>query len=184
MRRFLVVPVLVLLMGATGAVTQWRVDRPASAISFTSTGGGQKAEGSFARYEARIRFDPARLDASSAVVAIDLASVSTGQKAVDDMLKNADWFDAARNPQALFTARGFQSLGGSRYAAKGQLKMRGVSVPVTLPFTLAIEGGQATAAGTITIDRTAWGIGLADSMANGQVDKQVTVAIKVKAAAL
>src|SRR3546814_16222474 len=58
--------------------------------------------------------------------------------------------------RSLFTASRFERLGNNRYAAHGQLKMRGRAVPVTLPFTLAISGGEADVAGRLVIDRTRW----------------------------
>ena len=173
-----------LLVAATPAITRWQVQPASSAIGFSVSGGGQTAEGCFARYVARIRFDPDRLSQSSAIVAIDLGSVGTGQKAVDETLRSAEWFDVASHPQALFTASRFERLGNNRYAAHGQLKMRGRAVPVTLPFTLAISGGEADVAGRLVIDRTRWGIGTADNMANDQVGKEVTITVKVKALAL
>src|SRR3546814_6834918 len=110
-------------------------------------------------------------DWSSDVCSSDL-SVGTGQKAVDETRRSAEWFDVASHPQALFTASRFEKLGNNRYAAYGQLKMRGRAVSVTLPFTLAISGGEADVAGRLVIDRTRWGIGTADNMANDQVGKE------------
>src|SRR3546814_3862768 len=77
-------------------------------MGFSVSCGGRSAEGGLARYVARIRFDPDRLSQSSAIVAIDLGSVGTGQKAVDETLRSAEWFDVASHPQALFTASRFE----------------------------------------------------------------------------
>ncbi len=181
MRRWLIIPAAVLVAAAASMVTQWRVQPGSSAIGFVATGGGQSTQGKFGRYLARIRFDPANLKASSAIVAIDLASATTGQKSIDDMLRDEDWFDVFKTPQALFTTTRFESRGGDRYVAQGQLRMRNVTAPVTLPFTLVISNGQASVSGKLTIDRTVWGIGVKDKMANNQVDKAVTVTVDLKA---
>src|SRR3546814_9615478 len=99
MRHWWIGLTAVLLVAAAPAITRWQVQPASSAIGFSVSGGGQTAEGGFARYVARIRFDPDRLSQSSAIVAIDLGSVGTGQKAVDETLRSAEWFDVASHPQ-------------------------------------------------------------------------------------
>lgn len=180
-RKWMIVPAMALMMGAGAAVPQWHVQPASPGIGFVATGGGYKTEGRFPRYVARIRFDPANLEASSAIVAIDLNSVSTGQKGVDDTLRGADWFATGTAPQAVFTARRFEKASEGSYVAHGTLKMKGVTAAVALPFTLSITNKQANATGKLTLDRTVWGIGVTDKMANDQVDKPVIVNINLKA---
>lgn len=181
MRKLLIVPLLAMTMAATATVPQWRVQPASPGIGFAAKGGGYTTEGRFQRYVARIRFDPANLAASSAIVAIDLASVSTGQKSIDDTLRSADWFATGKAPQAVFTATRFEKQGEGRFLANGTLKIRGVSAPVVLPFTLSIVNNQANVKGRLTLDRTVWGIGVTDKMANDQVEKAVAVTIDLKA---
>src|SRR3546814_17739671 len=123
-------------------------------------------------------------DVCSSDLAIDLGSVGTGQKAVDETLRSAEWFDVASHPQALFTASPFEKLGNNRYSAYGQLKMRGRAVCGTLPFTLAQSGGEADVAGRLVLVRNSWGIGTDDHMANDQDGKEVVMHDKVKAITL
>src|SRR3546814_20134505 len=88
MRHWWIGLTAVLLVAAAPAITRWQVQPASSAIGFSVSGGGQTAEGGFARYVARIRFDPDRLSQSNAIVAIDLGSVGTGPKALDETTRS------------------------------------------------------------------------------------------------
>jgi polyisoprenoid-binding protein YceI len=52
---------------------------------------------------------------------------------------------------------------------------------VTLPFTLTIDGDIARAAGSVTVDRTAFGIGVSNDPAGTTLGKEVTVSVDILA---
>jgi polyisoprenoid-binding protein YceI len=141
----------------------WMLDPAASRIGFASSFNGTAFTGQFRRWTAQVRFDPANLPASSALVTIDLASVITGDADRDQALPTADWFDVAAHPTATFRSTQFRVLSPGHYVADGILTIRGVPRPLTLPFTLAItgQGAQSVAHMTaqVSLNRAAFGIG-------------------------
>lgn len=158
----------------------WTVD-PGSQVGFASSFSGAPFSGRFARWTAAIRFDPKNLGGSSVTAAIDVTSAATGDKDRDESLPTADFFDAAKFPRATFTATSFKDLGGGRYQAVGQLNLRGVSRPLTLPFTLAITGAQAKMNATVTLNRLAFGIGQGQWSATDAIPAAVSVTINLTA---
>ena len=48
---------------------------------------------------------------------------------------------------------------GEGYEAVGEMTLKGVTRPLTLPFTLQIDGDTAEAEASFTIDRTRFGVG-------------------------
>ena len=128
-------------------------------LGFTARWNGEAVRGSFGRWRAAIRFSPDVLARSNIRVTVDLASADTGDGQRDDSLKSSDFFNVTAQPNAIFTARDIRHIDGDRYEARGTLDLRGVSKPVTLRFTLRIEGNKARVAGTARIDRTAFGVG-------------------------
>ena len=96
-------------------------------------------------------------------VSIDMASVESGSQARDEHLRSADFFDAARHPEATFAGRAARWQGTTGVLA-GELTIRGISRPVTLATEYLGHvadpwGGQRavfTAAGTL--DREDWGL--------------------------
>jgi polyisoprenoid-binding protein YceI len=144
--------------GASPAPT-WVVDKASSSVRFMSSYGGQGFSGAFKTWNADIRFDPTNLASSSVSVAIDIASVATGDADRDQALPTDAFFAAGKFPRATYAAHTFKSLGGGRYQAVGTLTIRGVAKPLILPFTLALSGTRAHMTASLTINRLAFGVG-------------------------
>lgn len=150
---------------ATPAVRQplasWAVEH-GGRIGFTARWNDEPVRGQFKEWHATIRFSPDQLGQSSISATINLASAGTGDGQRDEMLHGGDFFDTATHATAVFTSRRIERIGGDRYEAKGNLSLKGVTRPVTLRFTLMIDGTKAKVAGTARIDRTAYGVGLGE----------------------
>ncbi|MDP1739228.1 MAG: YceI family protein [Caulobacter sp.] len=159
----------------------WTVDKGASKVAFASSFDGGAFTGAFRRWDAAIRFDPANLAGSSAVVTFDMASAVTGDASRDEALPTDPWFAAARFPKATFRAASFKALGGNRYQAVGDLTIRGVTKPLTLPFTLVITGDVAKMNASVALNRLAFGVGQDEWKTTEAVPGTVTVTISLTA---
>lgn len=173
---------------ATAPAPVWTVDAPASRLGFASRFNDEAFTGAFRRWTAAIRFDPARLDQSSVVATIDLASAVTGSPDRDQSLPTSDWFDVARHPSAVFRSTRIRAAGPGRYLADGVLTLRGVARPLTLPFSLSItgQGARQTARMTaaVALNRSAFGVGQGQ-WASGEVvptTVQVTISLSARRA--
>ncbi|HEY2660320.1 MAG TPA: YceI family protein [Caulobacteraceae bacterium] len=158
----------------------WTV-RKESALGFTASWSGQPVEGHFDRWSADILFSPTALDKSHLTVSVDLASVSTGDAQRDATLPTEDWFNVAAHPKATFTATKFRKVGDGRFTADGTLDLRGVKKPLSLPFTLKIDGKTARAHGSVTVDRTAFGVGQGEWSATDSIPAAVKVNVALAA---
>ncbi|MCG6882536.1 MAG: cytochrome b/b6 domain-containing protein [Silicimonas sp.] len=134
--------------------SDWRLDSGTLAITVNQF--GSDVTGTFADWTAAISFDEtAEGDMGNVEITISIASLTLGS--VTDEVMKPEYFDLANHPAARFTASIRRDESG--YVATGALTLKGTTVPVTLPFTLAIEGNRATMAGTVTLDRRDFGIG-------------------------
>lgn len=126
-------------------------------LEFTVAQMGAPVSGSFAAWTAEISYDEAVTSgmAGKVDVTIDLASLALGS--VTDQAKGPEFFDVASHPSARFTAD--LVAGATGLTAEGTLELHGKTVPVTLPFTLAISGDSARMAGHAKLDRRDFGIG-------------------------
>lgn len=107
-----------------------------------------------------IAFDPADIAGSSVSIEFDMAAATTAYQIAQSNMMSAAWLDAANHPTATFTADSFESADGENaYIANGALTVRGVSQPVTLAFTLDIDGDRAVMNGSATINRLDFGVG-------------------------
>lgn len=118
---------------------------------------GSEVTGSFADWTAAIRFDETVQDgrAGSVEVTISIGSLSLGS--VTNQAMDADFFNAEAFPTAAFIADITRDADG--YRAEGTLTIKDQSIPVSLPFTLAMADGLARMAGSTRVDRRDFAIG-------------------------
>jgi len=159
---------------AKEAPVPWRVEA-GGRLGFRADYSGSAVEGGFKRWEADIMFSPDDLAGSRISVEVDLASVDSGDGQRDSMLTSESFFDVATHPRARFRSTSIAHRGGNRYRAPGTLTLHGQSRPVTLDFTLDIDGDTARAAGTATLRRTAFGVGTGEWAATDTISDGVTV---------
>ncbi|MCK6417605.1 MAG: YceI family protein, partial [Alphaproteobacteria bacterium] len=176
----------ILAEGQAQAVqNEWFIVSDKSQINFTATQNGQAFTGTFPSLRGRIVFNPEKLADSLAEITIDINALKTGSAERDQQAKAEDWFDTARFPVATFKTTSFApGAADDSYVAQGRLDLRGVSVPVTLPFTLEIDGNTeeriAYMTSHLTLNRQDFGIGQgqwADEKTIGhdvKIDVQVT----------
>lgn len=164
---------------ALAGLTHWTMQD--GQLRFSTTWADTPVSGSFSRWTADIVFSPDHLDQSRLIVRVDLASVSTGDSQRDAALPTSDWFDTAAHPAAIFLSERIRSTGGDNYVATGALDLRGVRRSVTVPFTVKIRDDSASARGTFTVDRTAFGVGQGDWAATDQIPAAVAVRFSLRA---
>jgi cytochrome b561/polyisoprenoid-binding protein YceI len=158
----------------------WAVAK-GSTLSFSATWAGDAIEGQFKRWTADILFSPNALDRSKLTVSIDMGSAATGDDQRDSSLPSGDFFDTASHPKATYTASKFRKTGEGKFVADGTLDLRGVKKPLSLPFTLKIDGDTATARGVTTLDRTAFGVGQGEWASTDQIGGKVKVSFAITA---
>jgi polyisoprenoid-binding protein YceI len=159
----------------------WTIDTAKSQLDFTGSENGSPFSGHFGKFSGTIVFDPAAPGAGHADVTITTASATTGDQQKDGAMPGSDWFAAAKYPQAHFVATGFKATGAGAYEAIGTLTIRGVTKPVTLPFTLAITGDTAKADGKVQLIRTSFGVGQGAWNTAQYVALEVSVSVDIVA---
>ncbi|GIU67846.1 YceI family protein [Candidatus Phycosocius spiralis] len=159
----------------------WTLDASHSQIGFSTTWAGKAIKGSFGQWSGDIRFDPANLAGSSAVITIMTGSAKTGVKEPDDNLPGADWFDTRTFPTAHYTTSSIRALGQNRYNSEGLLTIKGVNYRVAFPFNVKISGSVATMTGQVTLDRIALRLGLESDRNAEWVARPTVVTISVRA---
>ncbi len=117
---------------AAPAATTWKIDASHSHVEFAvkhlmiST-----VKGRFTEVEGDIVIDEANPASSRVEVKIPAASIDTRESTRDAHLRSADFFDAENHPYLTFTSTGVE-LDGSDLTVRGDLTIRGTTLPVTL----------------------------------------------------
>jgi polyisoprenoid-binding protein YceI len=134
-------------------------------ISFTSKQMGVNVEGSFKKFEAQVAFDPKKPEVGKVGFTIDLTSVDIGDAGTMAELKKPGWFDSGRVPVAVFASTSIKTTGPGKFEILGNLTVKGIAKPVTVPVTLSQAGlpaGQTRADGSFVIKRLEYKIGDGD----------------------
>jgi polyisoprenoid-binding protein YceI len=181
--RVLAFAVIVLgILGAGPALAAKWVLRPAeSAIALEVTYLGSPIAAKFGKFSADIEFDPADLVRSAVSVRIDTGSFDSQSEDRDEFVKERDWFDVARFPEARFVTKSIRFVGPGRYEAAADLTIRGVTQVVKFPFALVIEGDVARMDGGLSLERTDFGVGQGDWASTQDVGGTIGVSVHVVA---
>ncbi|HSC18683.1 MAG TPA: YceI family protein, partial [Rhizomicrobium sp.] len=128
-----------------------------------------------------IDFDPADLAHSRALITIDLASETSSDSETDEGVKGAEGFAVSQFPAATFQATSFTHKAGNQYVANGTLSIKGISRPVTLPFTLTLSGNTAHVVGRAQVVRNDFHVGTGEWEKPEPVAHDVTVTVDLRA---
>lgn len=138
--------------------------------SFTQM--GISVDAVFARHATELSFDPAAPQAGSVRVTVEVASFDIGDPEYNGEILGADWLDAAGHPQARFVSEAITATADG-FTASGQFTLKGVTQPLSIPFTVADDPVGRRYIGTFEISRKAFGVG--DPSWDDSVDDRVVI---------
>ena len=152
-----------------------------SSIRFTSTQMGVPVQGRFTQLSGTVHFDAKNLAATRIALDVPVASATLDSDDADAELPKAEWFDAARFPQANFVLTSAQAVGAGEYAVQGSLRIKGQSLPIKSRVRMVQSQGLTWASGSFRISRLAYKIGAGPwgdtSIVADPVDVQYKIAL-------
>lgn len=173
--------VAILLAASSHAVSaaEWRAVASASRLEFVATYERTPVPGAFRTFDLRLRFDPAVPDAGVLEVTIDIASATMQSADIDAAIAGRDWFDAGRFPRAEFHASSIRRVAAGHYLASGTLTLKGVTLPLDVPFTWSPAADGATMEGELAVERARFRIGEGEWANSATIGPRVTVRFRV-----
>ncbi len=136
-------------------VSDWTVQD--GSIDLTVVQFGNDVTGSFQDWTSAITFDETipMGEVGSVTTTISIPSLTLGS--VTQQAMGADFFDAENHSTAVYEAVIRHATDG--YEAAGDLTIKGKSMPIVMPFNLALDGDSAEMRADLTLDRRDFGIG-------------------------
>ena len=172
--------ILALVVVAAAPAADWQIDAPRSKLEFVATFKSAKASGVFRSFDARVRFDPDHPADNHIDVTIAVASADMIDAEVNQAIRGPEWFDAARHPQAAFHSNDIRTLGANRYLAHGTLALKGIELPVDVPFAWSGAAGAATMTGELSVKRADFHIGTGEWAPTDIIGADVVVKFSVR----
>jgi len=152
----------VLVLGLLGAlpsaparadgIRAYVIDPARSQLRFHAVSRLMNADGAFGRFGGEVRLDEARPETASGRLTVEVASLDTGIRMRDNHLRSDDFFDVDRHPQATFVVSSVRRDAG-RWTVSGQLTIRGVTRPVTVPVAVTASAGSIRVVGEFSVNR-------------------------------
>ncbi|RMD69929.1 MAG: hypothetical protein D6819_05590, partial [Gammaproteobacteria bacterium] len=156
------------------ALGDWRMIPEKSRLEFYPTWEGQPVKGIFHRFQVFLDFDPSHPERGRLRVVVDVTSADLGSEDVNEAIAGPEWFDFAHFPKAVFEAQRIRKK-GEGYVAEGRLTLKGVTRPVSVPFTW--EDGRMR--GRVVLWRTDFGIGSGEWAQDATIGFEVEVRFDV-----
>ncbi len=126
----------------------WEFDPSHTRIGFSARHAMvTTVRGSFNEIEGHVHADLEDMTKSTATVRLKAASIDTRNEQRDTHLRSADFFDADKWPDLLFESTSIEEVEDRAYIVNGNLTIRDVTRPVSIPLELI--GVQADATGAI-----------------------------------
>lgn len=181
MRKSLLLAGALIFATSPAMAKEWTVDYANSHLGFIGTQGTSSFNGEFKKFTSAIDLDPEKSDGGHITANIDMTSASAGSSERDGYLPQTDWFDTKQFPQAQFASTTIRKTGDHTFIADGNLTIKGISKPISLPFTLVQDGDHWRAQGKVTILRQDFHVGLGQWANEQYVKYNVDVTVDIAA---
>ncbi|MGF1651680.1 MAG: YceI family protein [Hyphomicrobiaceae bacterium] len=187
-RRAIAIASFVLLAAAfvpwSALADNWRLDPDHTDIHFSWDHLGlSRQSGTITDVSGRLSFTPTDPAAAKVEFAAQVASLSTGVAALDEVLRSRDYFDARSHPRITFESTEVTPVGERQGVIRGQLTIRGIAHEVVLNTTWNYTGEHPLApynpvyrgqwvsgfTATSTINRSRWGLTLAAPLVSDEI---------------
>ena len=145
--------------------------------------------GFFRDFTGKVNYDAADPSKSTVEFTAKVTSVDTGVAPRDNHLRTADFFDVEKFPELTFKSTKVEKK-GKGWIVSGDLTMRGVTKPVSIPFDITgfLPGGERAGAkigisGETIINRRDFGVNYGNNLPNGTaaVSDEVKVVLQIEA---
>jgi polyisoprenoid-binding protein YceI len=176
--------------GAAAAPVAYKLD-PSHTVVLASWShvGYSHPSANFGHADGTLVYDADDVTKSHVEVTLPLSGLDTFVPKLDEHLRSADFFDAAKYPDIAFKSTMVHDMGGGKLMIMGDLTVHGVTRPVTLDATLNKAGvhpmTKLPAVGfdaTTTIKRSDFGVGAYVPMVGDEISIRITTEASAKAA--
>ncbi|MFC6671142.1 YceI family protein [Marinobacterium aestuariivivens] len=157
----------------------WELRQEPGAFTFVGTQAGAPARGVFERYTGVLSLPSGDIGQGFLKVRVDVASLETQLPELNEVLRGAEFFDAARWPSAHFTSDSLKALGDDRYQVRGDLHIRDITHQRTTEFRITGPAGHRRLQGKDSIKRLDYGVGTGEWKNTRWVGNQVSVEVDV-----
>lgn len=165
----------ILSLFVANASAEYKLSGDNTKIEFEGTKKDGKHTGSFPKLSGSFDLadDPTKAKIS---VKIDMEALTSDNDMLTNHLKNADFFETKKYPEAKFVSKSVKA-NKDGYLVTGDLTMHGKTKEISFPAKISKADGVATLTSEFKINRGDWGI----TYGEGKIDEAVKLTVSIKA---
>lgn len=148
-------------------------------LLFEPTWEGEGVPGRFHNFDVRLDTGDGGVAGSSLTVSVNLESADMDDPDINEAITGAEWFDVGQHPVATYRSESIEAGKDGGYVAEGHLELKGVRLPVAVPFRWTESGGRADMSGELVIDRTRFEVGSGEWASGDTIGTDVRVRFDV-----
>ncbi len=130
-------------------------------------------QGEFRQFRLELDLDANRQDKTSLKVSVDLGGADLTDDDISAAIAAADWFAVADFPRTVYTSNNIWKDKDTVYHSRGTLKVKGISRPVSFPFTFNESATGARMTGEFILFRTDFDVGTGEWAGNDLISTDV-----------
>lgn len=138
---------------------KWEKSLEESHIKFNIRNLGLNVEGVFESFTTTVDYDKNQPANSQFSAKIQVNSINTGINKRDNHLKQEEYFHVEKYPTITFQSKNVSSPGTNRLLVKGNLTIKGKTLPVDLEVEVSEAGGKTLFSISGQLDRRDFGVG-------------------------
>lgn len=144
-----------------------------NAVTFNIKNFGIGTKGEFSGLKGTINWDASNPSNSFFDVTVDAATINTAIKARDNDLRGEKYFDVQNYPVIRITST---KISDGQFT--GKLTIKGITRPVSFPFTATAEGDGVNFKGSFSIRRSDFNVGGGSAVLSDHVDVELNVSAR------
>lgn len=174
-----IVSLLVSALAASSVLAdEWRMQDDGELL-FEPTWEGEVVPGRFTGFDVRLDTGEGSIAGSKLTVTVKLDSADMDDPDINEAIAGAEWFAISKFPVATYTSEKIEAAADGGYLAAGHLDLKGVRLPVTVPFRWVESGDTAAMSGEVVIDRTRFEVGSGEWASDEPIGTAVRVRFSV-----
>jgi polyisoprenoid-binding protein YceI len=171
--------VMALTFAATGTFAgEWRMAEEGELL-FQPTWEGESLPGRFGDFDVRLDTDDGGVAGAKLEVTVNLDSADMDDPDINEAIVDAEWFAVSEHPVATYTSDSIEKTADGAYLASGQLDLKGVRLPVDVPFRWSTKDGRAEMSGEVVVNRTRFDVGSGEWASGDTIGTEVRVSFNV-----
>ena len=147
------------MLAAAGAPADEWLMQGEGELLFEASWEGEAVPGRFHDFDVRLDTGDGGVAGAALTVTVNLDSADMHDPDINEAIAGAEWFAVSEHPVATYTSESIGSGPEGGYVAQGQLDLKGIRLPVSVPFEWSESGARAQVHGDLVIDRTCFDVG-------------------------